>query len=244
MLSGARKQLTQADFIALESQVKALRNECRESRQLIGEVQSENKQLKAMLEEVNHRVETSTARLSQQFDDLRQSIEQRFGTISLEGQATARDLASLQTRVALLASSQESASSMAHEHTSQLKDVAVLRTQQSFLQQSVERSEQSSLESSRLMTQLRAELAGLQQRHASLASSSGVEHSSHKTQHGELRSLVEDCVTRLQGVETRLSVSDGTATATAENGEKLKRAAKRHELLLQARDPMQPSCNA
>ena len=170
MLSGSRKQLTQADFVALESQVKVLRGECRDNRQLVGEVQAENKQLRGALDELNHRVATSTARLTQQFDDLRQSMEQRLGAITLESQATARELAALQTRVALLASSQESASGMAHEHASQLKDVAVLRTQQTFLQQSVERSEQSALETSRLMTQLRAELAGLQQRHAALAS--------------------------------------------------------------------------
>ena len=114
MLSGSRKQLTQADFVALESQVKVLRGECRDNRQLVGEVQAENKQLRGALDELNHRVATSTARLTQQFDDLRQSMEQRLGAITLESQATARELAALQTRVALLASSQESASGMAH----------------------------------------------------------------------------------------------------------------------------------
>jgi len=240
-LAGTRTQVTQADFVALESQVKALRAEGRESRQLIGELQADNKLLRATIEEFNQQLASATGRLRQLSDDSQKSTEQRFGAAQLEAQAAARELATLQTKVALLASAQQNASSVSSEHATQLKDVAVLRTQQTFLQQSVERSEQAGLETGRLMTQLRAELAGLQQRHAALASASTVEHAAHRTQHGEARMAIEDCSTRLQALESRMGACDGLVGASTENGEKLKRAAKRHELLLQRLSEVQES---
>ncbi|KAL1505111.1 hypothetical protein AB1Y20_008870 [Prymnesium parvum] len=225
--------VSSADVLALRSELRELRTAAEEQREAVGALQAENRELRAAVGELRGLAHAAEARRGEAEEKLRSSLEARLGGAQAEAAEAARGLAALQTRVALVDHAQQATASTAHELTAQLKDVAIVRTFQTFLQQSVERSEQAGVETGRLLTQVRAELAGLQQRHAALASANTAEHCAQQTQHGKLHSLTEDCLTRLQAFESRLSACDSACKVSTETGEKMKRAAKRHELLLQ-----------
>ena len=86
------------------------------------------------------------------------------------------ELAALKTQVALLTNGLEVAQASLHEHGGRLKDVAVLKAQHGFLQGAAERHDHAVAEQGRSLQEARAELAGLQQQHAALASGSAAEH--------------------------------------------------------------------
>ena len=149
-----------------------------------------------------------------------------------ELQAAMAEAASVKTECTLLASQLASALTVQHEHTAQLKDVAVLRAQQGFVQAAADRADLAAAEHGRLLGEVRAELAGLQQRHAALASGAAAEHAAHRQTQAALRSTAEGVALQLESLTGDVGSLRASETAAGEECEKLKKAAKRHEMLL------------
>lgn len=149
-----------------------------------------------------------------------------------ELQAATSDATSLRAQVSQLTSQLATLQQAQAEHGVQLKDVAVLRAQQGFVQSAADRAEQASAEQARILGEVRSEVAGLQQRHASLASSSSAEHNAHRQAHSGLRSSAETATLQLESLTGEISGLKAAEATTSDTCEKLKKAAKRHELLL------------
>ena len=82
-----------------------------------------------------------------------------------------------------------------------------------------------------MLGELRAELSGLQQRHASLASSSTAEHAAHRQATATLHSSVDAMAMQTEAMQRAVGGLQANEAAASATSEKLKKAAKRHVFL-------------
>ena len=164
--------------------------------------------------------------------DLKAHAVDPINTLRAELQAAQGDAASLRAQVSVLSTQLATVQQAQQEHALHLKDVAVLRAQQGFVQAAADRADLATAEQTRALGEVRAELAGLQQRHASLASSAVAEHNAHRQAQSALRSSSETCAMQIESLGGEVGGLKASEASTSETAEKLKKAAKRHELLL------------
>ncbi|KAL3912245.1 MAG: hypothetical protein SGPRY_008400 [Prymnesium sp.] len=278
--AGEARKLMLTELSSLQRQVKELCSLSERHEDEIASLKSENTQLRGELKQLREGHSAAASEQAELAQGLQHVLEHKLGSLQAELASASKELGAMGSRVALLDAAQQATATATQEHSSQLKDVVVVRTQQSFTQQAIERSEGVAIESARMLSQLRGELAGLQQRHAGLASATAAEHSSHKEHFTALHASVEESLTRLQvracvvplfenhiacylllyllmrtryysfslahqsahlalikalvqALDSRVSACASAAAASSQGNEKMKRASKRHELLLQ-----------
>lgn len=119
--------VSQADFSVLQTTVKKLYTESLRSNEHIRDLQEDNKQLRTLIGELQGRVNAAaaTGRQSQLSDDLHQALENRLNGVQAQVQTSCRELAAMETRLALLDNAHQSTSRIAHDHATQLKDGAL-----------------------------------------------------------------------------------------------------------------------
>ena len=217
---------------SLEARVAYLETELDAGRANVEETQEENAALRLQVGEMRRDMVSMRETLERLTKELKSNAMQPIHELRQELQTAANETHGLKAQVAVLQSQLVAAQAAQHEHATQLKDVAVLRAQQGFVQAAADRVDLATTEQTRLLGEVRSELAGLQQRHAALASSAVAEHGSHRSAQSQLRSSAETLALQLESVQAEMGGLRANDAVNGETCEKLKKAAKRHELLL------------
>jgi chromosome segregation ATPase len=169
-----------------------------------------------------------TERLDSTLGELKAVVGARMSSVSGEVQATAHELAGLRAHGNALESSLDSARAELHTHGDALKEVAIVRTGHGFIAATSARLEQGVAEQGRLLSDLRAEVAGLSQRHVALNSSVRSEQSAATQVTTALRSTVEAQAMQIDVLSAKL-VSLGGNDEFQRAVDKLKRVVRRAE---------------
>ena len=228
----AQASKEKADIAALQQTVEFLSAEAQASREWRAEGRAAIDGLRTDVAGLRSELKFTCGRLERALDELKTSTSQQLASQRGELQVAVNELAALKTQVALLTNGLEVAQASLHEHGGHLKDVAVLKAQHGFLQGAAERHDHAVAEQGRSLQEARAELAGLQQRHAALASGSAAEHAAAQQQAASLRSSLETHALSLEQLVGQVAAMGVTVEGEGVSVEKLKKAAKRHELLL------------
>ena len=173
-------------------------------------------------EQVVHRLDRNL----QESNDQRDILKSELHGVSQEVIALRAQLLAHDRVLSTTQSTQE-------KHSILLQDVAVLRSSMGFLQAASDRADLSCADNVRQLSEMRTELAGLQQRHATLSSSSAAELAAHRQALAALRSSVETATLQqeaLQGDVGALKANEATGRVMNDRGMKV---AKRQELLMQ-----------
>ena len=171
----------------LQQTVEFLSAEAQASREWRAEGRAAIDGLRTDVAGLRSELKFTCGRLERALDELKTSTSQQLASQRGELQVAVNELAALKTQVALLTNGLEVAQAASlHEHGGHLKDVAVLKAQHGFLQGAAERHDHAVAEQGRSLQEARAELAGLQQRHAALASGSAAEHAAAQQQAASL----------------------------------------------------------
>jgi chromosome segregation ATPase len=217
----------------LEAQVALLLAERDSMRADLRESQEDSASLRSMVTTLRtelHGVREATERFPA---ELKSKAMQPLEAMRTELQGVLQETAAFRARLGVLEREMSTVQGTQQGHTQELKDVGIFRAQQSFLQAAADRTELAGAEQSRIVAELRAEVAGLQQRHASLASSSGAEHAAHRQAQSALRSTVDTASMQLEALQSALGGLQASGGAGQEAHERLKKAAKRQELTMQ-----------
>ena len=147
-------------------------------------------------------------------------------------QSTQDDHASNLKDVAVMKAQLEHLQSSSNRAEQQIKDVAIVKTQLELINSSVNRLEQRQIEQERQIQELRSELGALQQRHVALDSRTNAEQSSLSMQFGEMRSTTEDSKFKIEKLDACMLKAQNDHSDAVGDIERLKKAARRHELLI------------
>lgn len=227
-----RAAQTEASLQALASQVEQLLADRDADRQEMAETQQEVAELRLALAEQGRQLSAARQEIERANKDLRANFTQPLHDLRSELQAAVAEAATVRQEVVLHESKIAVILGAQQDHTTQLRDVATLKAQQGFVQAAADRADLATAEHSRLLGEVRSELSGLQQRHASLASTQAAEQGSQRQVHAQLRSSCETLNMQHESLQTELGSVRADSASTTETCEKLKKAAKRHELLL------------
>jgi len=166
-----------------------------------------------------------TERLESTVGELKVSTNARLSSVSGEVQANGSELAGQRAHAIALESSLEAARAELRAHGEALKDVAVVRAEHSFIASSSARLEHSVAEHGRVLSDQRAELAGLSQRHTALNSTLAAEQSAAQQVAAALRSTSESQALQIDVLTARLAALGGNDEASR-TVDKLKRAVR------------------
>ena len=231
--AAAASAATAASIATLEAQVAMLLADREDNRAALADAQEEAASLRqtvSALKSELHAVRENVDRVS---SDLRTESAQPLAALRNELNALTHESTTMRAQLAMHERALSEARTAQHEHAQQLQDVAILRATQGYIQASSDRTDVAAADLTRQMTEMRAELAALQQRHASLTSGTNAEHNAHRQAFVSVRSASDSMamqIETLQGAVGGLQANEATASATSE---KLKKAARRHELLVQ-----------
>jgi hypothetical protein len=237
-----RKAAETASLASIEARVNQLEVDKETHTQAITEVQEENAALHMVVSELRRELSAQRDTSERLAKELKETAQQPLQETRQELSAAVSEVNSLKAQVAVLTSQLSTCLQTQQDHTSQLRDVPVLRAQQGFVQAAADRADLATAEQTRLIGELRAELAGLQQRHAALASSNVAEHGAHRQVQSALRSSAETVALQLESSQTEMGSLRANDAASTETCEKLKKAAKRHELLLHRLTEVRAGC--
>jgi chromosome segregation ATPase len=229
----AKKAAQEAAIALLQQQVAALIEEGEETREALLESRGEIEGLRNSLGDVRREVGGVADRVERVSTELAQTSAPALAGMRVELQKAAAELAGLKAHCSMLGNGLEAAQTVQADHGAQLKDIVVLRTQQAFMQTAADRAESSFSEQTRMMGELRAELAGLMQKHAGLAGSSAAEHAGHRQAHTGLRQSLDAAAMQLESMQGQVAALHVSEASVGQTSEKLKKAARRHELLVQ-----------
>ena len=210
-----------ADIAALQQTVEFLSAEAQASREWRAEGRAAIDGLRTDVAGLRSELKFTCGRLERALDELKTSTSQQLASQRGELQVAVNELAALKTQVALLTNGLEVAQASLHEHGGHLKDVAVLKAQHGFLQGAAERHDHAVAEQGRSLQEARAELAGLQQRHAALASGSAAEHAAAQQQAASLRSSLETHALSLEQLVGQVAAMGVTVEGEGVSVEKL-----------------------
>lgn len=227
-----RAAQTEASLQTLAAQVERLLVERDADRQEMQETQQEVAELKLALAEQGRQLSAARHEIERANKDLRANFTQPLHDLRSELQAAVAETATLRQQVVLQEAKLTAMQGAVQDHGTQLRDVATLKAQQGFVQAAADRADLATAEHSRLLGEVRSELAGLQQRHASLASTQVAEQGSHRQVHAQLRQACETLTMQFESVQVEMGSIRADNASSTETCEKLKKAAKRHELLL------------
>ena len=231
--SSRRKAAEVAAMATLEANVASLLADREQDHALLTEQQGEISALRLAVGELRRDVGNARDLIERHGRELKTQALEPIDTVRGELQSALGEVAALKAQVSVLTSQLTSMQQSHNDHSLQLKDVGALKAQHTFVQAASDRAELVSAEQMRLLSEVRSELAGLQQRHASLANSSNAEQNAQRTAQTALRSTVETAVMQLEGMAGEVSGIKAAEAASGDSCDKLKKAAKRHELLLQ-----------
>ena len=227
----ARRADAEASMASLEARVAYLETELDAGRANVEETQEENAALRLQVGEMRRDMVSMRETLERLTKELKSNAMQPIHELRQELQTAANETHGLKAQVAVLQSQLVAAQAAQHEHATQLKDVAVLRAQQGFVQAAADRVDLATTEQTRLLGEVRSELAGLQQRHAALASSAVAEHGSHRSAQSQLRSSAETLALQLESVQAEMGGLRPTTPSTARRARSSRRPPS-HEPLL------------
>ena len=227
-----RRAAIEADVASLDAQVGALMSDRSIDREKLEESHTEMRSLRMELSEIRRDMSSVRDAVDRLGRELKAQAVDPIFSLRTELAAVTGENATLRAQVSTLSTQMAALQQTQTEQAVQLQDVAVLRAQQGFVQAAADRADAASAEQARVLSELRAELAGLQQRHAALASSAVTEHNAHRQAQGALRSTAETVALQLESLGGEVGNVKSAGAASTEACEKLKKAAKRHELLL------------
>ena len=227
-----RRAATESSIASLEAKMDGLLADRAADREKLEEAHDEIAHLRLAVGELRRDVVANANAFERVTRELKTHAVEPISAMRAELMTATSDATSLRAQISALTTQLTAVQQVQAEHGVQLKDVNVLRTTQGFVQSAAERAEQASAEQARAVGEVRSELAGLQQRHASLASSSTAEHNAHRQAHTALRSSAETTTLQLESFTGEISALKSAEATAGETCEKLKKAAKRHELLL------------
>jgi chromosome segregation ATPase len=164
-------------------------------------------------------------RLDSTMGELKAAVGARLSSVSGEVQATAHELAGLRAHCNALESSLASARAELHNHGDALKELAVVRAEHGFTAATSARLEHGVAEQGRLLSDVRAELAGLSQRHVALNASVRSEQSAATQVTTALRSTTEAQAMQIDVLTAKLATLGGNDEALRA-ADKLKRAVR------------------
>ena len=150
-----------------------------------------------------------TERLESTMGELKSSTATRVASLSGEMQSTASEVAGLRAQGAAIESSLETVRSELQSHGEVLKEVAIVRAEHSFISSSSNRLEQGFAEQRRIVSDLRAEMAGLSQKHSALSTSTSADQSATQQAIAAIRSNTDTHATQLDVLHSRLSALSG-----------------------------------
>ena len=227
-----RAQQTEASLGALAAQVEQLLVDRDSMDDRLAESQAEVLELRHLLADQSRQLIAAREAIERTNKDLRSQAGQPLSDLRADLQAAKDEAATLRSQIMLHESQLATTQQTQLDHTSQLRDVATLKAQQGFVQAAADRADLATSENTRLLGEVRSELAGLQQRHAALAASAAAEQSGHRQSQSQLRSSSETLAMQLESLQTEMGGIRADHASGSETSEKLKKAAKRHELLL------------
>lgn len=216
----------------LEAKVEQLFAERDHERSALVETEDEVAALKMELAAQRRENNSMREAIERITKDLRSQAAQPVNELRGELQSAVAESASLRAQLSVATSQIDMMQQMLHEQAAQLRDVATLKAQQGFVQAAADRADLATTEQTRLLGEVRSELAGLQQRHAALASASVAEKAAQSQAASQLRSSAETLSMQYESLQAEMGSIRADNTAANESCEKLKKAAKRHELLL------------
>lgn len=229
----ARAADMEAKISALEAQVSLLLAERDASKAALSEAEENYASLRLMTSALKNELFGVREALDRTTKELKNEALLPLTQVRLEMQELRHESIALKAQLGVFEREIGANLSAKQEQAQQFQDVAVLRAQLGFVQAAADRADIASSEQSRVTQEIRTELAGVQQRHASLASSSAAEHNAHRQQHLALRSAVEANALAIEALQTAvggLQANEGHAAATSE---KLKKVCRRQEVAVQ-----------
>mmetsp|Transcript_24376 Transcript_24376/g.40330 ORF Transcript_24376/g.40330 Transcript_24376/m.40330 type:complete len:316 (+) Transcript_24376:18-965(+) len=236
MSSRERKEKIQAEKSEREMilrDVKTLMKDNTFTRSMLSEARTTMDGLRNAVGALKTELKFVSSHVEQMVDELKHNTTQRLAGLQGEIQTAVHEIAGLKSQVAIIENGMETVQTTQAEHAKHLKDVAVVKTQHQFVQSNAARTEQAVIEHTKLINEMRAELAGLSQRHAALSSGCSAERAAQTQQTAGLRSSFETHSMQLEQAQAQVAALHASEDNAQRTAEKLKKAVKRQELLLQ-----------
>ena len=223
----------EAKIAALEAQVALLLAERDASKAALAESQEDYASLRLTASALKSELFGVREALDRVTKELKNDALLPLTQVREDVQQQRHEGAALKAQLAVFEREISSNSVAKQEQGQQLQDLAVLRAQLGFVQAAADRADIASSEQARLFGEMRSEIAGLQQRHASLASGSAAEHNAHRQSHAALRSAAQANALAIEALQTAVGGLQASETNAGEACEKLKKASRKQEQLLQ-----------
>lgn len=229
----ARSSDMEAKIAALEAQVALLLAERDASKAALADAQEDCASLRLMYSAQKAEVFGVREALDRVTKELKNDALLPLARLREETQQLRHEGFELKSQMGVFERELNAVTAAKQEQVQHRQDLAVLKSQLGFLMAAADRADIASSEQVRSFGEMRSDLAGLQQRHASLAGGSASEHQSHRQTQAALRSSIESnamALEALQGAVGGLQASEGTVSAATE---KLKKTLRRQEQLQQ-----------
>ena len=221
-----------AGVAALEAQGATLLSAFQQTKDALADSQEEVASLKQVVGDLRSEVQSLRESADRVSSEVKNEAVVPIAQLRNELQATANESISLKAQVTMLDRGLSDAQSVVQDHTQQLRDVAILRAQQQYVQAAADRADIAAADLMRQLTEQRAELAALQQRHASAAGGSAAEHAAHRQAQAVLRSAHDASSLQLEALQAAVGALQASEATTSATSEKLKKSARRHEMLV------------